>query len=177
MLRLLNIAVVAIVVLLTGCAASVQRSGPVEAPLVLPASAKSRIVLVVRGSEAAAKSADWEVMRAEWRTAMSSAAAAKSIAFAYQEAESKSGGDGTAVTVRINDYRYLSTGARYGLGVMTGNAYLDTDVSFVDLKSGRAAGTRKYNTSSSAWQGVFSAMTSKQVEGICAAIVEDVVAK
>lgn len=177
MLRFLNITVVAVLVLLTGCAASVQRSGLAEAPLALPAAAKSRIVLVVRGSEAAAKSADWELMRAEWRSAMSSAAAAKGIAFAYQEAESKPAGEGTAVTVRINDYRYLSTGARYGLGVMTGNAYLDTDVSFTDLRSGRAAGTRKYNTSSSAWQGIFSAMTSKQVEGICLAIVDDVVAK
>ncbi len=172
----LKTALLAFVVLLTGCAASVQRPATAEAPLNLPAAAKSRIVLTVRGSEAAAKSADWELMRAEWRTAMSTAAAAKGMAFAWQEGEAR-GGEGTAVTVRINDYRYLSTGARYGLGVMTGNAYLDTDVSFTDLKSGRAAGTRKYNTSSSAWQGVFSAMTSKQVEGICAAIVEDVATK
>ena len=47
-------------------------------------------------------------------------------------------------------------------------------VTFADLKTGRAAGTRKYNTTSSAWQGIFSALTTKQVEGMCTEIVKEV---
>lgn len=32
---------------------------------------------------------------------------------------------------------------------------------------------RSYNTSSSAWQGIFSAMTSKQIEAICQQIAQE----
>jgi hypothetical protein len=57
---------------------------------------------------------------------------------------------------------------------MTGNAFMDADVRFLDLKTGKALGTKNYNTSSTAWQGVFSAMTEKQIQAICAEIVKDV---
>jgi hypothetical protein len=79
--------------------------------------------------------------------------------------------------VKVDDYRYLSTGARYGFGVFAGNAFINADAQFRDLQSGRTLGTRKYNTSSSAWQGIFSAMTSKQVEAICNQIVSDISGK
>jgi len=40
--------------------------------------------------------------------------------------------------------------------------------------SGRVLGSRKYSTSSTAWQGIFSAMTSKQVQAISEEIVAEV---
>jgi hypothetical protein len=173
----LKIAFVAIAVLLTGCAANVQRSGASVTTAVLSRDAKSKIVLVVRGSDAVAKSADWPLMREEWRAAMSQAAAAQGLAYADQPDPDKTpraAGAGTLVTVMVNDYRYVATGTRYGLGVFTGNAFVNSEVTFADFKTGRVVGSRKYDTSSSAMQGVFSAMTSKQVQGIATEIVKDV---
>lgn len=54
---------------------------------------------------------------------------------------------------------------------------MDADVSFVDAKSGKVLGSRKYNTSSTAWQGVFSAMTDKQVRAICDQILKEISAR
>ena len=57
---------------------------------------------------------------------------------------------------------------------MTGNAFIDSKVSFLDLQTGATLGERTYNTKSTAWQGVFSAMTEKQVQAICKDIVAQV---
>jgi hypothetical protein len=177
MTHFLKIAVLVFAVLLTGCAANVQRSGAQATTASLSLQAKSKIVLLVRGSDAVAKSADWPLMREEWRAAMSQAAAAQGLAFAEQpdpEKAPRATGAGTLVTVMVNDYRYVAAGTRYGLGVFTGNAFVNSDVTFADFETGRVVGNRKYDTSSSAMQGIFSAMTSKQVQGIAAEIVKDV---
>ncbi len=81
---------------------------------------------------------------------------------------------GTLVAVHVNDYRYVSAGARFGLGVMTGNAYVDAKIRFLDLKTGQSFGEQTINTSSSAWQGIFSAMTDKQLQAIAKEIVNDI---
>jgi hypothetical protein len=160
---------------LAGCAATVLAPAADQPKIEVPAAAAKRIVLVVKGSDKAAASGDWEPLRAEWRSAMSAAAADAKIAFDWQESEARLPRTAaTAVVVKINDYRYLSTGARYGLGAFAGNAYIDSDVVFRDLRTGRVVGTRKYSTSSSAWQGIFSAMTSRQIEAICTEIVKEV---
>jgi len=57
---------------------------------------------------------------------------------------------------------------------MAGNAYIDSKVRFIDLRGGTLYGERSYNTSSSAWEGIFSAMTAKQIEAICKQIVSEV---
>ena len=175
MTRFLQVSFLAFMVLLTGCAANVQRSGADAAPLALATGGKSQIVLMVSGSEAAAQSGDWELMRAEWRRSMAAAAAARGINFVYQDAPTKTSIDaGTHVNVKVNDYRFISTGTRYALGVFSGNAYVNTDVTFSEAKSGRVVGTRKYDTTSSFMQGAFSAMTIKQVEAMCTEIVKEV---
>jgi hypothetical protein len=161
--------------LLAGCAATVQRPPESQSRIEIPAAAARKIVLVVQGSDVAARSDDWEPLRGEWRTAMATAAAAAGLDFEWRESlVNLPRGPGTAVVVKVNDYRYLSTGARYGLGAFAGNAYVDADVAFRELPSGRTLGSRKYSTSSSAWQGIFSAMTSKQVEAISQEIVSEI---
>src|SRR5690606_33370829 len=80
-------------------------------------------------------------------------------------------GPGTLVVVTVTDYRYVSTGARYGLGVMTGNARAEAEATFHVLPEQRLAGTREYSTSSTAWQGIFSAMTPKQLAAIAAQMI------
>jgi hypothetical protein len=177
MMHCLKIVFITLAVLLTGCAANVQRSGANAGTSALSLDAKSKIVLVVRGSDAVAKSANWPLMREEWYAAVSQAAAAQGLAFTYQPDPDKApraAGPGTLVTVMVNDFRYVATGTRYGLGVFTGNAFVNSEVTFSDVKTGRVAGKRNYDTSSSFMQGVFSAMTSKQVQGIATEIVKDV---
>ncbi len=161
--------------MLAGCAATVQTAGGTQPALGVPAAAAQNITLVILGSDAATKSADWEALKGEWRGAMRSAASAQAINVKFADSAPAAGGeDGTLVLVRVNDYRYLTPGARFGFGVFTGNAFMDATVAFSDLRSGRAYGERKYNTSSTAWQGVFSAMTDKQLAAISNEILSEI---
>src|SRR6202000_132293 len=115
---------------------------------------------------------DWEPFKGMWREAMQEEATAVGASFATQEGDVKpTGAPGTLLAVDIVDFRYVSTGARIGFGIMTGNAFVNAQVSFRDLSSGQVWGDRHYDTSSTAWQGVFSPMTDKQVHAICKEIV------
>ncbi len=103
----------------------------------------------------------------EWFAITKDQAAAQGVAFSAQEGDPKPTGEvGTLVVVRISDYKHVGVGARLMLGVMTGNAYIDAKVEFRDLATGRLRGERQYNTSSRAWQGVFAAVTPKQIYGL-----------
>lgn len=161
--------------LLTGCAASVQKSSA-GMPLKTTSDSSRHIAMNVTGPHT--ESGDWEQLKGEWRAAMKSAAASIGAKFSAQEGKPQPTGElGTLVVVNVNDYRYLSPGARYGFGVMTGNAYVDSTVQFMDLKTGALLGERKYNTSSTAWQGIFSAMTEKQIQAITSEIANEIKAK
>jgi hypothetical protein len=65
--------------------------------------------------------------------------------------------------------------ARFGFGIMTGNAFIDADAQYIEYPGAKSIATRKFATSSSAWQGVFSAMTDKQVRAISDDIVAELV--
>lgn len=172
---MIRIAAVLAAILLSGCAATVHKVAQDDAPLRIPTESTKNIILNVTGSEVAADSDDWEQLKGEWRAAMKAATRAVGATFGVQEGDPKPASDsGTLVVVHVKDYRYISPGARYGFGVFTGNAYVDSNVEFLDLKSGRRYGARSYNTSSTAWQGVFSAMTGKQIEAICKEVVTEI---
>ena len=110
-----------------------------------------------------------------WRASMKDQATGIGASFVPQEGDPKPTGQaGTLVVVDIMDYRYLSAGARIAFGMMTGNAYIKSTVQFRDLATGNMLGERTYDTSSTAWQGAFSAMTDKQVQAICKQIVGEV---
>lgn len=169
---------------LGGCAATVTRGGEGAAgavaakPIQPPAAATQKVAVVVTGAPAAQSGKDWAEFRGEYRNAMAGAAAAANLQFAYFEGEVPAQPAGTMLLkVKVNDYRYVSTGARIGLGIFTGNAYVDSDVDFIELPGNRLLGTRKYNTSSSAWQGVFSAMTDAQLKALATEIVKDASAR
>ncbi|MDO9420171.1 MAG: hypothetical protein Q7T66_05865 [Herminiimonas sp.] len=162
-------------ILLSGCAASVQKSSTHATVIGIPAASTKQIVLNVTGKPELLESADWEQFKGEWRAAMKAAAASIGAKFSSQDSKPQPTGEvGTLVVVNINDYRYVSPGARYGLGVLTGNAYMDAKVQFNDLETGSSFGERAYNSSSTAWQGVFSAMTEKQVQAMCLEIVNEI---
>lgn len=153
--------------LVSGCAARMT-APEVQTPIKVGDGAASALVLNLSGSETATTADDWEMMKGVWRDAFGQAANEASVPFSFQEGDAKATGQpGTLLSVYIDDYRYISTGARFGFGVMTGNAFIESKARFMDLKSGEVWGERPYSTKSTAWQGVFSAMTSKQVEAIC----------
>jgi len=161
---------------LGGCAANVKKDAA-AAPLTIGRESSKTIVLNIDGSKVATEAKDWEPFKGEWRAAMKAAANEAGASFSEQPGEPHSTGQpGTLVSIFVDDYRYISTGARYGFGIMTGNAFVDAKAKFSDLDSGRPFGERTYNTSSTAWQGIFSAMTAKQIEAICKEIVHEVAA-
>lgn len=166
----------AAVLSLAGCAAQVTRSGAgADAKVAIPPQSRARLVLNVAGATPeVAKSPDWEAFRGEWRSAFQTEAEAAGVAFVWQDGPVKPLAEaGTLLAVRVVDYRYLSSGARYGLGVMTGNAYVNAQMRFLSLADGRPFGEQTVNTSSTAWQGIFSAMTGKQVQAIAADVMKD----
>jgi hypothetical protein len=173
--RALRLFAVATAVILAGCAATVTKPTAQTPALAIPPASARLVVLHVTGSETALKSADWEILKGEWRTAMKSATDSRGIAVRFQDtAPAPSAEDGTLVVVRVADYRYVSPGARFGFGVFTGNAFMDAKVEFIDLRDGRRFGERQYNTSSSAWQGIFSAMTDKQLAAMANEIAGEI---
>ena len=171
---LVRLLFVAFAIALSGCAATVNRPSSGEAGLLMPSVAPNKVALLITGNSTVQASADWQAFRAEWRTAFNAAASAAGLAFSYLESEPTDQPIGTTlVKISVNDYRYLTPGARFGLGIMTGNAFIDSDAEFIELPAKRLLGTRKYATSSSAWQGVFSAMTDKQVSALSTEIVQE----
>jgi hypothetical protein len=184
MIKSVKMALVAFSIILTGCAATVtQPSGTTAptlgvAPLHIPPASAQKIVMTVKGNPTVSATTDWQALREEWRIGMSAAASGKGLTFAFLDGDAVPASEaGTLIGVKINDYRYVSQSARIFLGVMAGNAFLDAEVEFTDLQSRRIIGTRKYSTTSSAWEGIFAAMTDKQVQLVSNQIIAEVVNK
>ena len=59
------------------------------------------------------------------------------------------------------------------LGIMTGNAYINAQIKFSNLRDGAAFGEQQYNTTSSASGGVFSKVTPQQVDTIAGQVFKD----
>ena len=163
-----------LVVMAAGCASTVQKSDQ-SAPIPVGAQAGKSIVLNMTGSTVATTAKDWNDFKGLWRDACTQESATASAVFSMQDGEPKPTGDaGTLVVVNVADYRYVSTGARIMLGVMTGNAFINAQVTFRDLKSGDVRANKTYDTTSTAWQGIFSGMTTKQVRAMCHEIVGEI---
>ncbi|MBL8447739.1 MAG: hypothetical protein JNJ44_10050 [Zoogloeaceae bacterium] len=153
--------------LLTGCAATVKKgSSDASLPRFSETSA-SKLVLNVGGSPTSIGSQDWAGFKAEWKDNFQEQAATANVPFEMQEGPPRSTNEnGTLLYVYVNDYRFIRPGTRYLTGVLSGNAFIDSKFTFTDLKTGSLLGSQTANTSSSAWEGVFSPMTNKQVEAI-----------
>jgi len=176
-----------IAILLSGCAANLQTRNtaaqataapdgkPPGTSIVVPAPSAHTIVLRMNGSAVATSASDWPRVQTEWREAMEGASQEASSTFVDETVGRTSGkGAGTVVDVYVEDFHFVAPGARYTLGIMTGNAFIQARVSFRDLQSGRTFGERSYNTSSSAWQGIFAPTSDKQARAIAADIVKQI---
>ncbi|MET0290297.1 MAG: hypothetical protein ABW178_11775, partial [Pseudoxanthomonas sp.] len=162
-----TLTLLAAVALLSACAATVQRpaAAPVD-PVAINGEVR-QVVLVVEGSDTARAQDDWADFRALWNDAIRTSSTAAGIQGSVRDSRPSSlDPSGVVVVVRIDSYRYVSTGARYGLGAMTGNAHIKASAQFIEVPGGKIAATRTYDTTSSAWQGIFAPMTTKQVQAI-----------
>jgi hypothetical protein len=169
---------------LAGCATtggkqeSAQTAAPVGAvaaapppPLTTPAVSAKRLVLNMNGPATVTQSKDWPAFQEEWRATFADHAKDAGVAFDVQKGEARSTSEaGTLLQVYVNDYRMVGIGARIFFGVMTGNAFIDAKASYTDLNDGKEFGERTYNTTSSAWGGVFAKMTPQQVDAIASKV-------
>ena len=160
------------VAMLSGCAASVKSGG--GASLVIQESAKQNLLVSFTGNEKVLHNEDWPLLKSDWSDALKTEAV--NAGYSLKEAQNLSPGNaqGVGITVNVSNFRYLTPGARYGAGVMVGNAWVNSTANFSDLSTGKLIGSRTYDTSSSAWEGVMSAMTQKQVQAIAKQIISDI---
>jgi hypothetical protein len=170
---------------LGGCAATVERTPSATSSgqpasqsmpsMKIPAEAGKRLVLNVQPDPKFAADGGWADFKKEWVDITKEQSAAQGMTFAAQDGAPKATGEqGTLVVVNIKDYRHVTVARRVLLGVMTGNAFIDSKVEFRDLATGKVYGERAYNTTSSAWGGVFAAVTPKQIYALADEIIKEI---
>lgn len=157
-----------LVLLLAGCASTVKKQdGSAAVPVGTKAPGKN-VVLNLTGSDTTTSAKDWNGFKGIWKDECSDEFHQAEAQFSMQDgAPQPTGSEGDLIVVNVVDYRYVSIGARIAFGIMTGNAFINAQVGFRDLKTGGTWDTQTYDTQSSAWNGVFAAMTTKQVRAIC----------
>lgn len=158
--------------LLSGCAASVKSGG--TQTLAIPEAAKHNLVVNFQGNSKVLQNEDWPRLKQEWNDALRNEATRAGYSLSDTPVASPTDKDGVGIKINVTNFRYLTPGARYSAGVMVGNAWVNSSADYSDLKSGQLIGTRTYDTSSSAWEGVMSAMTKEQVEAIAQQIISDI---
>ena len=174
-MRLAAVLPLAVAAALAGCAATVTRDAShATAPITVSPAAAKRIHLAITPAPGVETGADWTRLVADWQTSMTAAAYGRGASFALARPGETPAGSGVLLRMQVNQFRYMTEGTRALVGVFGGNASLDVDVTFVELPQGNTRGTRNYKTSSSAWQGVLSAMTPKQVDAIANEIVAEI---
>jgi hypothetical protein len=152
----------------SAAAAPVTASLP---PLTMPSASTKRLILNMTGPAAVTQAKDWPAFQEEWRATFAEHAKEAGVAFDVQKGEAHSIGEsGTLLQVYVNDYHMVGIGSRIFFGVMTGNAYIDAKASYSDLNDGNVFGERLYNTTSSAWGGIFAKMTPQQVDVIASKV-------
>jgi len=132
---------------------------------------------VVTGSAEMQANSDWSDFIEEWQSSMEKSTGNSKMTFVFAKDElSLPANAAVLVRLTVNDFKYVSTTKRIMLGIIAGNAYMDIDAQYLDLPSKKVFGSNKFNTSSSAWEGIFSAVTPKQVQTVSDMIVKEVVA-
>ena len=174
-----RLTIILFVSFLAGCAATVNRpaSTATEARLAIPPGTRAVQVILVPAPQLQLGE-DWTALLEEWKTSLDSASEQQKFEAKLLDREPEIVETATVLArVTVNDYRYVSQAKRYGIGVLSGNAFLDLNVDFFAPPEKRVIGSRKFATSSSAWEGVFSAMTPKQVEAVANEIVKEATPK
>lgn len=158
--------------MLGGCAAKVK-SGGTDA-LAIAEPAKQNLVVSFKGNATVEQNQDWPLLKQQWGAALQTEA--QQAGYSLKETPTINTGstDGVGITINVSKFRYLTAGSRYAAGALVGNAWVFSKADFCDLKSGAPLGARTYETESSAWEGVASAMTQKQVQAIAKQVISDI---
>lgn len=157
---------------LTGCAVRMQGAEDHKPIAVGPAAAR-KMVLGIAGSATATGADSWSSLTSAFQEGCKEEATTAGMQIEFQDGAARPTGEpGTLLAMYVNDFRYISTGMRIGIGVMSGNAFIDANTRFQDLKSGDVWGERPYMTKSSALEGIGSAMTAKQAQAICKNMID-----
>jgi hypothetical protein len=179
--RFLHLSTLAIAVALSGCAATVKQSSLGSSPTASvskasAAQARGAVAIVLTASDELRQSSDWASLTNDWQELVPDAASELHTSANFIASESALTSNQTMlVRVKVNDFRYMSTAKRFLMGVLAGNAYLDLDVEYVQLPGMQVLSTKKINTSSSAWEGIFSAVTPKQVYAVSRLVLTDAI--
>ncbi|MBC3948322.1 DUF4410 domain-containing protein [Pseudomonas folii] len=171
MKKAITLAGLIITALLTGCAATVERGG--LGTLSASPQAKQNLAVEFDGDGKVLAHKDWPLLQSTWSQYLKSEAASEGYNLLVVK-EAPPARPGILLKVSVSTFRYITSGARYSVGSMTGNAWVNSKVSFIDMQTGKQIGARSYDTKSTAWEGVFSAMTEKQLEAISKRIIADV---
>jgi hypothetical protein len=160
--------------LLGACAATINTSTP-SPPAPVSAAHGKTLVLQLVGSPSHQASEDWGEFSQAWRESMQAAAARDRFEFVFATREADlPATPATLVRVSVNDFRYMSQARRSMVGALHGNAFMDVEVAYLEWPGSRAVGSRRINTTTSFWQGPFSAATQKQVAAVTETILGDV---
>lgn len=161
------IAVASCAMALTGCAVHMEGAENHKPIPVGPAAAK-KVVLGIDGSDIATRADSWPKMKDAFHEGCQEEAQTAGLQLDFQDGAARPTGEpGTLLALYVNDFRYISTGMRLGIGIMSGNAFIYANTRFLDLQTGALWGERPYTTESSAMEGIGSAMTAKQAQAIC----------
>lgn len=175
--RLHSAALLCVLAVFAGCASTPPKAGDAPAAaaepariapaVAVPAASAAKVVLAMTGPANVTGAKDWPDFQREWRETFAEYAKQKGIAFSFAEGEAKpTGEDGTLLAVEVADYRMVGIGSRIMFGIMTGNAFIEAKVRFVNLRDGSVFGEQQYSTSSSAAAGIFAKVTPQQVNAI-----------
>jgi hypothetical protein len=155
-------------------AAPAETAAPATPPVPVPAASARKVVLAMTGSKKVVEAKDWADFKKEWRDTFADHAKDANIAYTFVDGEARPLGEaGTLLAVHVEDYRMVGIGARIMFGIMTGNAFIDARIRFLDLRDGKPFGEQAHNTTSSAWGGVFAKVTPQQVDAIAADVFKD----
>jgi len=148
------------------------QAAAITKPVPVPAASAKTLTLNMTGPRNVTEARDWAAFKEEWRATFAEHAKQQGVAFSMQEGPARPAGSaGTLLAVHVNDYRMVGIGARIFFGVMTGNAYIDAKAVYQDLQTGAPFGDQAYNTTSTAWHGIFGKMTPQQVDTIAADVM------
>ena len=166
-MRLAAILMASGAIALTGCAVRMEGAEN-HKPIPIGAAAAKKVVLGIDGSDSAIRADSWPKMKEAFQEGCQEEAKSVGLQLDFQDAAaSPTGEPGTLLALYVNDFRYISTGMRLGIGIMSGNAFIDANTKFLDLQTGTLWGERPYTTESSAMEGIGSAMTARQAQAIC----------
>lgn len=157
-------------------AAAAADTGPrIATPVAIPAASARKVVLTMTGSKQVVEAKDWADFKKEWRDTFGEYAKAAKIDFSFVEGDvAPRAEDGTVLRVDVADYRIVGIGMRIMFGIMTGNAFIDAKVKYLNLRDGTVFGEQQYNTSSSAGAGIFAKVTPQQVDAIGHEVFRDI---